>query len=952
MSWETTRLKEIDKLLQRSKVSLTSLFGSYDSTHDGFIDAHGFRSLVESLGSGSAADALQPDDAARLMEYVCGGSGRMTQADLESALARVRDASAYGDRGMAYNGGADYMDDYWDQKDATLSGRPGFRPDLAPSGVINALTNYVPRMRDLLHSIDTRKAGTVTLHEFRRVLRRLGLQMSESDVDTFMLALDTTGRDSLFTYEPMLRWLSKRHQRLTNPALIAVLKRLAGPRTYPRLHQVLQAKIYRAGNYAGSDEISQDDLKDICARLDVPMQQRELALLSENYGGGRLLRVNALLAGISQVMRKDETLRKRWAASIMKRIVGNMRQSGLSVRDSFYAYCRGDTMSMSDFRRFVENQGLRLTREEVDDLIRGTKATQKTSTISYFDFRGIFAAAEKTAEGWGALGSHLRKKLVLHRDFLLDTMRAADTAGSGTLNRSQLRRICSSHVLSLSPSEIEQCVSAAPSLSDGGSAGRTDFAELLRGLGNAATGPTVAARALPGGGIDITPQVNHPGGSAVGFSNSDLVPTAPGFGLPAGTVPGVGGVQTSASGVPPGSVPGGGAPSATFGASAGLGASAGAGMGGVGGDPLGRAPIPPERQAQWQQNVESTLHHASSKLSWLGDQMKDDLAAGEQQWAGSSAVRTPAFSAWMTQIKTQLTQFVTHYDKVVQEVHERLGIFTVPTSVVDRLGLSHRDIPGYKKPASRRPATAQPRPKHGGVAGRAGKEHARTEKETAELRIQELEVQLKDVRDHYIKKVRELHRKLEHYEYGGGGARGGGDIALRDMEGVLSHRDNAVMAQSRRAMGLQQQLVDALGAAHHALWQAENHLTLTHADSSPAELMASSNVWEQNMRWLVRTLDVAVNNSAIESSPTVRGVPGDASGALQTVVEPQHGDATMAAMPLPRSGWPPLDMGDDIRPKTAGDAPGVTGSGYEGAATSHAMNSSYQADRYREGAYD
>ena len=73
-------------------------------------------------------------------------------ADLESALARVRDASAYGDRGMAYHGGADYMDDYWDQKDATLSGRPGFRPDLAPSGVINALTNYVPRMRDLLHA--------------------------------------------------------------------------------------------------------------------------------------------------------------------------------------------------------------------------------------------------------------------------------------------------------------------------------------------------------------------------------------------------------------------------------------------------------------------------------------------------------------------------------------------------------------------------------------------------------------------------------------------------------------------------------------------------------------------------------------------------------------------------------------------------------------------------------
>ena len=53
---------------------------------------------------------------------------------------------------MNYTGGADYMDDYWDYRDATLAGRPGFRPDLAPSGVINALTNYVPRMRDLLHS--------------------------------------------------------------------------------------------------------------------------------------------------------------------------------------------------------------------------------------------------------------------------------------------------------------------------------------------------------------------------------------------------------------------------------------------------------------------------------------------------------------------------------------------------------------------------------------------------------------------------------------------------------------------------------------------------------------------------------------------------------------------------------------------------------------------------------
>ena len=37
-----------------------------------------------------------------------------------------------------------------------------------------------------------------------------------------MLSLDTTGRDSLFSYQPMLKWLSKRNQRLTNPGLIAV----------------------------------------------------------------------------------------------------------------------------------------------------------------------------------------------------------------------------------------------------------------------------------------------------------------------------------------------------------------------------------------------------------------------------------------------------------------------------------------------------------------------------------------------------------------------------------------------------------------------------------------------------------------------------------------------------------------------------------------------------------
>jgi Ca2+-binding EF-hand superfamily protein len=902
-SWEVSRLKEIDKLLQKQHLSLATLFDSYDTNSSGVLDPHAFRSLVQALGTDTEVD-LRPDDAQRLHEHICGSpSASMTRGDLESALARVRQSSTYGDANMSYTGGADYMDDYWDSRDSTLAGRPGFRPDLAPSSVITALTNYVPRMRDLLHSIDTRRSGTVTLHDFRRVLRRLGLQLEEADVDTFMLALDTTGRDSLFAYEPMLRWLSKRNQRLTNPALIAVLKRLAGPRVYPRLHQVLQQKIYRAGNYAGSDEISLDDLRDICVRLDVPMSQRELTLLAENYGGGRLLRVNALLAGISQVMRKDETLRKRWASSIMKRIVANLKQSGLSIRDSFYAYCRGDSMSMSDFRRFVENQGLRLTREEVDDLIRGTKATQKSAMISYFDFRGIFAAAEKTHEGWGALGVHLKQKLLQQREFLLDTMRAADTGGSGTVNRSQLRRVCSSHILSLSPSEIEQCISAAPTLNDGGSAGRTDYAELLRGLGNvkpsAVPNMGISNRALPGGAGGVVPNYDTSMPVSGASSAAGMAPyPSSNIGGAAGVTPSAMAMAEAASasaspmagmpgnvlGVPMGgsgasAVPGGAFPTAGVGVGMGVAGAGGGQMssvasmatgaaaGGTAGDVFGRAPIPPERQRQWQAGIESQLYHGSTTLNWMGEQAKDDLTAGETQWAGQSgsAVRTPAFSAWMTQMKVQLTQFVTHYDKVVQEIHERLGIFTVPTSVVDRLGMKAKDLNNYKKPSAATAATKKQPYK----PGTAGKEFKQTAKATADMRIQELEVQLKDVRDHYIKKVRELHRKLEHYEYGGGGAR---DIALRDMEGVISHRDNAVMQQSRRAMHLQQQLTDALGASHHAMWQAENHLTLTHADSSPSELMASSNVWEQNMRWLVRTLDTMVN------SQQMTGV-GSAGGA-------------------------------------------------------------------------
>eukprot|EP01047_Picozoa_sp_COSAG01_P011281 COSAG01_NODE_493_length_16327_cov_5.632879_7_plen_148_part_00 len=136
----------------------------------------------------------------------------------------------------------------------------------------------------------------------------------------------------------------------------------------------------------------------------------------------------------------------------------------------------------------------------------------------------------------------------------------------------------------------------------------------------------------------------------------------------------------------------------------------------------------------------------------------------------------------------------------------------------------------------------------------------------------------------YIKKVRELHRKLEHYEHGGGDSLHGGGLALRDMEGVLAQRDASVLGQTRKLMSTQQRLVDALGCAHHALWQSENHLTLTHVESPPSELMATTNVWEQNMRWLVR--------------------------ALQALVEPESSSSTITAAPL---GWGMESAGPSYR---------------------------------------
>ena len=72
-----------------------------------------------------------------------------------------------------------------------------------------------------------------------------------------MLALDTggsySGGDTTFLYEPMLRWLAKRNKRLTDPGLLNVLKRLAGPSVYGRLHQVLLARLERgAGGEYGA----------------------------------------------------------------------------------------------------------------------------------------------------------------------------------------------------------------------------------------------------------------------------------------------------------------------------------------------------------------------------------------------------------------------------------------------------------------------------------------------------------------------------------------------------------------------------------------------------------------------------------------------------------------------------------------------------------------------------
>eukprot|EP01051_Picozoa_sp_SAG22_P007933 SAG22_NODE_577_length_8975_cov_12.406827_6_plen_119_part_00 len=115
-------------------------------------------------------------------------------------------------------------------------------------------------------------------------------------------------------------------------------------------------------------------------------------------------------------------------------------------------------------------------QEETDDLVRHLKldAQRQKDYLTYYDFRQIFAAAEKvsavrccsccrpppkqmlpaielcdlsfayscllntchlscqgSAEGWAGLSAHIKRKLSPKREWLEGTMRAADTAGGG-----------------------------------------------------------------------------------------------------------------------------------------------------------------------------------------------------------------------------------------------------------------------------------------------------------------------------------------------------------------------------------------------------------------------------------------------------------------------------------------------------------------------------------------
>ena len=56
------------------------------------------------------------------------------------------------------------------------------------------------------------------------------------------------------------------------------------------------------------------------------------AVGGRRQGARNVIRVHQLLAGISDMMRKDTHLRKRWASGVLRRVSQMIRQSGLTVR--------------------------------------------------------------------------------------------------------------------------------------------------------------------------------------------------------------------------------------------------------------------------------------------------------------------------------------------------------------------------------------------------------------------------------------------------------------------------------------------------------------------------------------------------------------------------------------------------------------------------------------------
>ena len=186
------------------------------------------------------------------------------------------------------------------------------------------------------------------------------------------------------------------------------------------------------------------------------------------------------------------------------------------------------------------------------------------------------------------------------------------------------------------------------------SAGRIDYAELLRGLGFSSNAPG----ATQGIWSETSPA------AASGFMGADGAYVPPSHAAAAGAagynpgvdVPG----QTISHKQYLGFVPG---------------QQAGPAGGGAAGLMHGGTPNP--AQQQWMQEAESAMHHGGNKLSFMAQSAQGDIEAGASQWQGRPDLgRTPAFTAWFTQMKTQLSHMITHYDKTIQELHERLGVFS------------------------------------------------------------------------------------------------------------------------------------------------------------------------------------------------------------------------------------------------------------------------------------